>query len=183
MIIYQRWIDKKKMAKIEISILTFMFVIFLASVSLCSAQNVGWEDNFSTGVEEWYDEDDNDTFNCRITALKDGTARIEEIGETAWGKVAKVVVDVDLDKYPIVEVKANHVDVDSAFKIGVASLDWSEYYDVITGQNLAGVYSENIIEKTEWSDMKPNKFNLVIIIEGFRKGTIFDYIRLKSLED
>ncbi|MBU0479267.1 hypothetical protein KKC91_11970 [bacterium] len=179
----QRWVNKKRAAKIKISTLTFVFIVFLANISLCSAQDIGWEDNFNTGVAEWYDEYDSDSFNCIITSLEDGTASIEVIGNSTWGKVAKVIEDVDLNKYPVIEIKANHVDPDSAFKVGITSLDWKEYYEIIPGQNLPGVYSESIKENVKLSNKFNSKFNLVIIIEGSNKSSIFDYIRLTSTKN
>lgn len=167
---------------INISILVFMFIIFAAPVLVYSAQKVGWEDDFNKGTEGWYDQKTSNTFNCTITPIKTGSiAKIEVVGDSSWGKVATIIENVDLDKYPIVEVKVDQVDVNSAFKIGVASIDWSNYYEIIPGQNLSGTYSGNIKEKTEWSGSP--KFNLIIIMEGAKKTCTVDNIRLISLEE
>jgi len=158
-----------------------VIVLWLSFNSYIQAQEIGWEEDFTRGVveEEWYDNNDDSSFGAVITDDGKTLAKVKEVGKGDWGKVAIIIPDLDLDKYHILEVKVKEVELDSGFKVGVASLDWSEYYDLVTGVNTkGGVYEADIKKKTPWKGKKD--LCLVLIVEGDDKTVIFDDIKIRT---
>ena len=147
-------------------------------LSTSSSNSVLWEEQFSKDIKGWYDYDDHYSYNATIEGVGGGKAKITECGDSGWGKSAIVIEDLNIAGDTEIVVKVDSVDHDSAFKIGISSLDWGEYYDLIGGKNFPGIYKVKIAEATGWEGNKD--FNLVLVIEGTRKSATFDYIKISE---
>jgi hypothetical protein len=137
----------------------------------------GWQNDCSS-IKDWYDNKADAGFHAKMEQAEPSVVKVTQDGGETWGKVAYVVKEVDLEKTPILEVKINKVDSNSAFKIGVAPLDWSDTYVVVQRSSADGIHKGDIKAATGWTGKKD--FNIVLIIEGAGKATWFDNIRITA---
>ncbi|MBV9463927.1 MAG: hypothetical protein JO317_06825 [Verrucomicrobiae bacterium] len=138
---------------------------------------VGWTTDCSS-TKDWYDTKIDPSFQAKIEQAEKDAFKVTQDGAQNWGKVAFVIKDVDLEKTPMIQVKTTKVDQDSAFKVAVAPLDWSDLFVVIDRSSADGVHVGDIKAATGWSGKKD--FNLVLIVEGKGKATWFDDIKIVS---
>ena len=148
-----------------------------ASVSFAEDAAVGWQHDCSS-IKDWYDNQMEPGFHAKVEQAEPSVIKVIQTGGDTWGKVAYVVKGVDLDKTPILEVKVNKVDVGSAYKVAVASLNWSEFYEVIPRSSADGVQKGDIKTASGWSGVKD--FNVVLVIEGTGKAAWFDNIKIAA---
>lgn len=164
----------KKFTLFIIIILVFVTSIFVYAETI-------WKDSFDE-IENWYDNKADSSFKAVIVpGKKKGTAMVKQQGKGDWGKVAFVITKLDIDKYNILKVKVNKVSKNGDYKILVTSLDWNKSYTIIDRGRGKGIHKRNIKEITKWKGEKT--FNLVIIIEGKKKMTEFDWIEIASEEE
>jgi len=153
-------------------------VLFLLAVTASvKAEDVGWMSD-CTSIKDWYDGKTDQSFHTKVDQFEPSVLRVTQEGAESWGKAAFVVQDVDLDKTPILQTKVNKVDLNSAFKVCVASLDWSEFYEVVPRSSADGIHMGDIKTATGWSGKK--SFNVVVVIEGQGKASYFDQIKIAS---
>lgn len=140
-----------------------------------------WRDDFDN-VENWYDNKTDESFRAVIVpGRKKGTAEVVQKGKGNWGKVAFVVMNVDIDTYNIIRVKVNKVSKSGDYKILAISKDWGESYVVIDRSKGKGIKEGNIKEATGWKGMQT--FNIVVVVEGTKKKVVLDWIELGSKEE
>ncbi len=146
---------------------------------------IAWETDCSS-IEGWRSNADDPGMHATISQDEPATIKVTQDGADTWGKVAYPLKDINLDETPILEVKVNQVDLNSAFIVGVASADWTDYVPVIARSSADGMHVANITRAIRESSKKPDawkgpvSFNLVIIIEGKGRSTYFDHIRIRS---
>ena len=146
-----------------------------AAMSFAEEPAAGWQHDCSS-VKDWYDNKVDTGFHAKVDQAEPSVIKITQEGGDTWGKVAYVVKGVDLDKTPILEAKVNKVDTGSAFKVAVASLNWSEFYEIIPRSSADGVQKGDIKTASGWSGVKD--FNVVVIIEGPGKAVWFDNLKI-----
>ncbi len=122
---------------------------------------------------------------AKVETPEPSVIRIAQDGEGTWGKATFYITDVDIEKNPIIEVKANKCDMGSAWTLQVAPADWSEFITVIPRNSAHGTRDGNI-----WKAVKASKnadawkgstsFNLVIVIEGKNKSAWFDSFCIRA---
>jgi len=151
--------------------------LLAVGASLIAEEIIGWETDCSS-IKDWYDNKTDATYGAKIEQAEPSVFKVTQDGKDTWGKVAFVVKDVDISKTPILEVKVNKVDQDSAFKVAVAPLDWSDTFVIIPRSSADGIQKGDIKAATNWSGKK--SFNVVLIVEGKGKATWFDNIRIIS---
>lgn len=153
-------------------------VLFLLTATMIlKAEDIGWMSDCSS-IKDWYDNKTDQGYRTKVDQFEPSVMRISQEGADTWGKAAFVVQDVDLDKTPMLQTKVNKVDLNSAFKVCVASLDWSEFYEVVPRSSADGVHMGDIKAATGWSGKK--SFNIVVVIEGQGKASYFDQIKIAS---
>ena len=158
-------------------IITTGCFLFASSALIAADENIAWEHNCSS-IKDWYSNAQEPNFHAKIEQFEPSVFKVTQEGDDTWGKVAFVVKDVDLDQSPNIEVKINKVDKDSAFKVAVAPIDWSDTFVVIPRSSADGVHKGNIKDATGWTGKKT--FNVVLIIEGKGKAAYFDHIKITS---
>ena len=180
-----------------IRVLTSMVVLTLAVLTSTAQEGtqlespnssavVAWETD-CTSIAGWHDATETPGMNAKVDQFEESVIRVTQDGNDTWGKVAYVVEDIDLDATPIVEVKVNKVDKNSAFTICVAPSDWSEMIDVIKRSSADGIHKGDI-EKAVKTSKKPASwkgpisFNLIIVIEGKKKASYFDWLKIRADE-
>jgi len=137
----------------------------------------GWQHDCSS-IKDWYDNKSDAGFHAKVEQAEPSVIKVAQEGADTWGKVAYVVKGVDLDKTPTLEVKVNKVDLNSAFKVAVSSLNWSEFYEVIPRSSADGLQKGDIKAASGWNGVKD--FNVVIIVEGQGKASWFDNIKIAA---
>jgi hypothetical protein len=152
-------------------------LVLLGASIVVQAEDVGWMSDCSS-AKDWYDDKANQSFHTKVDQFEPSVLRVTQQGADTWGKAAFVVQDIDLDKTPILQTKVNKVDINSAFKVCVASLDWSEIYEVVPRSSADGIHMGDIKTATGWSGKK--SFNIVVVIEGQGKASYFDQIKIAS---
>lgn len=162
------------MKKFKLMILLLLSCFF---VSIIYAEPI-WKDDFKE-VENWYDNKTDSSFNAVIIpGKKKGTAEVKQKGKGNWGKVAFVLTNLDLDKYPLVKIKVRKVSKSGDFKVLAVSKDWGRSYVIIDRGAGKGEHKGDIKEVTGWTGKKT--FNLVIVIEGKNKKVVLDNIMVTS---
>ena len=149
----------------------------VASAAMAADEVIAWEHNCSS-IKDWYTNAQEPNFHAKIEQFEPSVIKVTQEGDDTWGKVAFVVKDVDVDQCPILEVKINKVDKDSAFKVAVAPLDWSDTFVVIPRSSADGLHKGSIKDATGWTGKKT--FNVVLIVEGKGKASFFDHIKITS---
>lgn len=137
----------------------------------------GWQNDCSS-IKDWYDNKADSGFHAKVEQAEPSVIKVTQEGGENWGKVAYVVKGVDLEKTPVLEIKVNKVDMNSAFKVGVAPLDWSDMFVVVQRSSADGVQKGDIKAATGWSGVKD--FNIVLVVEGQGKASWFDNIRITA---
>ena len=145
---------------------------------------VAWENDCSA-IAGWHDKAETPGMNAKVDQFEPGVLRVTQDGNDTWGKVAYVVENIDLEATPILEVKVNKVDKNSAFTISVAPRDWSEMIDVIKRSSADGIHKGDIrkavrVAKNKDSWKGPVSFNVVVVIEGKGKATYFDWFKIRA---
>src|SRR5438105_15350768 len=113
--------------KIKVTPLAIVAVcVLLKFVSNAAAEDIGWMSDCSS-TKDWYDDKSNQSFHTKVDQFEPSVLRVTQDGSENWGKAAYVVQDVDLDKTLVLQAKVSKVDLNSAFKVCVASLDCSEF--------------------------------------------------------
>ncbi len=138
---------------------------------------VGWHSDCSS-TQGWYSNVQDPGFMATIEQAEPGVIKVTQNGKDTWGKVAFVVKDVDLDQTPFFEAMINKVDEGSAFKIGVAPLDWSQIYIVVPPSSADGIAKGEIKTATGWTGKK--SFVVVIIVEGKGKSVWVKDLKISS---
>jgi len=161
-------------------------IVFLLVASIGSqvmAADAIWRDDFDEEeLEGWYDNKTDESFRAVIVmGKKKGTADVIQKGKGDWGKVAFVVMNVDLDTYNIVRVKVTKVDKNGDYKVLAVSKDWSDSYVVIDRSKGKGTHKGDIKKATGWKGM--TTFNIVVVVEGKGKKVTLDWIELVSEEE
>ena len=152
-------------------------VVCLSAALRLQAAEIAWQTDFET-LSGWYDNKTNSGFMAKIDQPESSVLRVTQQGQDSWGKVAVVVENVDLNKTAILQTKVNKVDENSAIKVCVASLDWSEFYEVIPRTSADGVHTGDIKKATGWNGTK--SFNVVLVVEGKEKAAWFKHIQIGS---
>lgn len=160
---------------LKLAIVAGCFLVTL--VTNVVAEEIGWMSDCSS-TKDWYDDKTNENFHSKVDQFEPSVLRVTQEGAEGWGKAAYIVQDVDLDKTPILQTKVNKVDLNSAFKVCVASLDWSEFYEVVPRSSADGIHMGDIKAATGWTGKK--SFNIVVIVEGQGKASYFDQIKIAS---
>ncbi len=159
-------------------LVTLTFAGLLAGgVTLIAEEVIGWENDCSS-TKDWYDNKTDPSFGAKVEQAEPGVFKVTQDGKDTWGKIAFVVKDINVDQTPMLEVKINKVDQDSAFKVAVAPLDWSDLFVVIPRSSADGIQKGDIKAATGWTGKK--SFNVVIIVEGKGKASWVDNIRIMS---
>ena len=147
---------------------------------------VAWETD-CTSIAGWHDATETPGMNAKVDQFEESVIRVTQDGNDTWGKVAYVVENIDLEATPIIEVKVNKVDKNSAFTVSVAPRDWSEMIDVIKRSSADGIHKGDIKKavrvakkRDDWKG--PVSFNLVIVIEGKGKASYFDWLKIRAEE-
>jgi hypothetical protein len=153
--------------------------LLLAAPRLTPGADIAWECDFTT-TQGWYDNKTSASYMAKVDQYEPSVMRVTQEGGESWGKVAFVVKDVDLDKASKLEALVNKVDLDSAFQIAVASLDWSEFYVVVQRTSADGVHMGDIQAATGWTGKKD--FNIVLIVEGKSKAAYFNNLKIAPKE-
>jgi hypothetical protein len=151
--------------------------LLLGASLVVQAEEIGWMSDCSS-IKDWYDDKSDKNFNAKVEQFEPSVLKVTQAGADSWGKVAYVVQDVDLEKTSLIQTKVNKVDLNSAFSIAVATLDWSEFYVVVPRSSSDGVHMGDIKAATGWTGKK--SFNLVVIVEGKDKASYFDQIKIAS---
>lgn len=145
---------------------------------------VAWENDCSA-IAGWHDKAETPGMNAKVDQFEPGVLRVTQDGNDTWGKVAYVVENIDLEATPILEVKVNKVDKNSAFTISVAPRDWSEMIDVIKRSSADGIHQGDIQKavrvakkRDDWKG--PVSFNVVVVIEGKNKASYFDWLKIRA---
>lgn len=164
----------KKLITILIIFSLLLITFLLSAESIC-------KDDFAD-MKNWYDNKTDKSFNAVIVPSKNkGAYEVIQKGNGNWGKVAFVLVDVDLDKFEIVKIKVNDVSKNGDYKIAVTPVDWKDQYILIDRGAGKGMHTASIKDATGWKGKKT--FNLVVIIEGKGKKVELDSIELISKEE
>ena len=135
----------------------------------------GWHNDCST-LKGWYCSTENPTFEAKVEQVEPSVIKVTQEGKDGWGKAAVVVKDVNLDNTSRLEVKVSRVDKDSAYQVGVASLDWTQFFVVVPRSSADGIKVGDIKAATGWTGVKD--FNVVVIVEGKGKGSYFDELKI-----
>lgn len=152
--------------------------LLLGWAGVVSAEEiVGWENDCSS-IDGWYTRIDNPTYGANVEQYEKSVMQVHQMGSETWGKVAFVVKDVDIDATPYLQIKVNKVDKDSAFKVGVAPLDWSVFYLVVPQSSADGIHFGDLKTVTGWTGKKD--FNVVLIVEGKGKAFYVDHLKISS---
>jgi hypothetical protein len=178
-----------------IKVVSFMVVLALAVLTSTAQEGaqlespnstamVAWETD-CTSLAGWHDGKETPTMNALVDQFETSVIRVTQDGNDTWGKVAYVVENIDLEETPIIEVKANKVDKNSAFSIAVASRDWSDMITVIKRTSADGIHEGNIKKAVRMAkkpgDWKgPISFNVVVVIEGKGKASYFDSFCIRA---
>jgi hypothetical protein len=180
-----------------IKILTSMVVLALAVLTSTAQEGaqletpnaavaavVAWQTDCDS-ISGWHDATETPGMNAKVDQFEPSVIRVTHDGNDTWGKVAYVVENIDLDATPILEVKVNKVDKNSAFKICVAPSDWSEMIDVIKRSSADGIHDGNIRKAVKMAKKPgtwkgPISFNLVVVIEGKGKASYFDWFKIRA---
>jgi hypothetical protein len=156
--------------------LVLLLAVFLAVSPRLEAEDLmGWQNDCSS-TKDWFDNASDPSFMAKIEQAEPSVFKVTQTGPQTWGKVACVVKEVDLDNTPVLQVKVNKVDLNSAYKIGVASLDWKEFYEIVPRSSADGLRVANIKSATGWSGLKD--FNIVVIVEGKGKSAYLDELKI-----
>ena len=145
---------------------------------------VAWETD-CTSLAGWHDKTETEGMNAKVDQFEPSVIRVTQDGNDTWGKVAYVVENIDLEATPILEVKVNKVDKNSAFTISVAPGDWSEMIDVIKRSSADGIHKGDIRKAVRVAKNKDTwkgavSFNVVVVIEGKGKATYFDWFKIRA---
>lgn len=156
----------------------------LETPNAAAAALVAWETDGSS-LSGWHDATETPEMNAKVDQFEPSVLRVTQNGNDTWGKVAYVVENIDLGATPILEIKVNKVDKNSAFTVSVAPSDWSEMIDVIKRSSADGIQKGDIRKAVRTSknpgDWKgPISFNVVVVIEGKGKATYIDWIKIRS---
>lgn len=155
-----------------------VWILGIAGGSFCGIANegtLGWHNDCST-VEGWFSNPEDKSFEAKVEQSEPSVIKVEQDGKDGWGKAAIAVKNVNLDSTSVLQVKVNKVDKDSAYQIGVASTDWSEFFVVVPRSSADGLKAGDIKAATGWSGTKD--FNVVLIIEGKSKASYFDELKI-----
>ncbi len=149
-----------------------------------SSAVVAWQSDCDT-LSGWHDANETPGMNAKIDQFEPSVLRVTQGGNDTWGKVAYVVENINLDATPILEVKVNKVDKNSAFTMCVAPSDWSEMIDVIKRSSADGIHKGDIKKAVRTSKKPaswkgPMSFNVVVVIEGKGKASYFDWLKIRS---
>lgn len=182
----------KKTVVLGIALFSF---VFLSSVraqeaaapeaAAAAGPAVAWEDDCSS-INGWHFDNDSKGMNCVVEQFEPSVIKIKQQGNDTWGKAAYVVQNIDLEQFPIVEVKVNMVDKASAYTVSIAPMDWSEMITVIPRSSADGTFKGNLekaVKKAKNRDpwkTSPASFNLVIVIEGKGKASCFDHFKIRA---
>ena len=175
------------MMRILVSTVVFALGVVASSAQLetpNSSAVVAWEMDCSS-LSGWHDATETPGMNAKVDQFEPSVIRVTQEGNDTWGKVAYVVENVDLSATPILEIKVNKVDQNSAFTVSVAPSDWSEMIDVIKRSSADGIHKGDI-RKAVRASKEPGKwkgpisFNVVIVIEGKGKASYFDWLKIRA---
>ena len=156
-----------------------------APAEAAAGPEVAWEEDCST-IAGWHFDNDSKGMNSTVEQFEPSVIKIKQQGNDTWGKAAYVIQNIDLEQFPIVEVKVNMVDKGSAYTVAVAPMDWSEMITVIPRSSADGTFKGNIekaVKKAKKRDPWENgpvSFNLVVIIEGKGKAACFDNFKIRA---
>ena len=163
-------------------------VLLLTLPIWCSQARAEPEVAWSTecdSIDGWHGNSDDPGMNAKVVQAETSTIQVTQEGSEMWGKVAFVVDGIDLDKTPVLEVKASKVDLGCGFMVSVASADWSEMFTVVKRTSADGVHKGNIakaVKESKNPDLwkSPAKFNVVVIVEGKGKSVWLDQLKIRS---
>jgi len=125
-----------------------------------------FEDFSGLPGQRWWDERDDSGNDAYMTEHDLGIARLTLAGDQGWGKVLSNTHTVDLNKYPILNVVVNDIDMDTSFKV---LLKPKENYNLIElGRGNLGENSYNIPDLTGWQGSK--RFAVVLVVESAHIG-------------
>lgn len=140
---------------------------------------IGWEVTCDT-VDDWRDSNDDPGMGTLVDQAEMSVIRVRQTGDKTWGKTSYLVENIDIHKYKRLEVRVNEVALNSAFIVGVAPKDWSDFIIVIERSSAHGVHTGNIWRAVKQHAKNPEAwegeidFHLVVVIEGADKATLFD---------
>ena len=140
-------------------------------------------DLFNPMASGWRDASVAPDFNAFLRDNSNGTASISIPGECTWGKVlSRALVNVNVDLYPILDVKLGKVDPGTILEFSIQQEEdpWT-LYKVISGKYGPGQYSLDIRPFTGWSGYKT--FSIEARIIGAGKTGVLDHVMLRQVSD
>jgi len=167
--------------KTLVSILLVLGVIGISILANhpCISEEIGIQEEFDT-LSNWRDGVWKGDRTAHITA-KEGIATItHEKYDHGW--ISKSFKNLDVDKYPLLEIKVTEVKKGSLKSAGLIKFSYADKENHrIAEISAEGIYRVNYKEKTGWQGVK-KQFGVFIII--YKDASIsIDYIRFVAEEE
>ncbi|OQA29661.1 MAG: hypothetical protein BWY59_00152 [Verrucomicrobia bacterium ADurb.Bin345] len=178
-----------------------MWMLSVAAVSVCALQvsfagparagdeakdeTATWGNDCSA-IEGWIDSSTDPEIGTTLQLESGkGILVVRQDGKETWGKTAILVNDVDLNKASTLEMVVTQVDKGSAFKVGIAPTDWSDFIEVLKRSSADGTHKGDIEKAVKRANRKdllegPVSFYLVIVVEGKGKAAYVDEVKIRS---
>ncbi|HBA83407.1 MAG TPA: hypothetical protein DCZ95_04860 [Verrucomicrobia bacterium] len=149
-----------------------------------AAADCAWHNDCSS-IQGWRSNPEDPGMCAKVEQVEPSVIKVTQDGNSTWGKAAYFISGIDLEKNPMLYLKATKVDLNSAFTVQVASSDWSDCITVVSRTSADGLHDGNIrkavrVSKTPDAWKGEASFWLVIVIEGKGKGTFIDDICIRA---